>query len=598
MPPIQSKIIAPLIYDAFNPPENAKLSIRFFTEMTDPDYDRLPYGLFAPMHEIPYAEHGRIDDATLVASWYEGISCAREITGDKESAGIEEALRKHLLNEGWDAESGLRFPINRPWSGLSDYALISEMATVLSALNRALALAGSDGDAVAERHAHDLVRGLRKIVTVHRSRMLGFGEDPIEFPCYSFVSDVYVKGKGFDPALSTGFSDSIIRYSALIDPLTHRHAASGDPVALDLAIGLANRISMLSHFFTVRTEFSGSTTATLRSAIGLIRLGKITGNEKYTQIAKGVYDFVRRNSSAFGWAPKYINRQLPADERCSGCCISAMMRCAVELVVNGYTEYLDDIHRCWRNHLEESQLTDSSFLPESDSPPPPDTEHRTYRDISARLRGAVSGGTAVNYLYFQKYGALSACCSAAAPQAMLAAWKLSCVRAGPNGIIINFPVNFENEDVKISVGYPNEGTVSAKAKRNDLQISFRVYPWMGAVFEGKVNGRPAPIERHDESITFEHVAAGMTVEIEHVMKTRRVMENVMGMDFFGVWRGPDMVDILPHGFPIRLYQRVAGQAKEVPDNFTINRSRHDLEPEIEPISQKDIKIVRRKPPKN
>ena len=53
------------VYTAFEPLEHASLALNFLTQMTDPALDGLPYGLFAPLNNPPFAEHNRIDDAEL-----------------------------------------------------------------------------------------------------------------------------------------------------------------------------------------------------------------------------------------------------------------------------------------------------------------------------------------------------------------------------------------------------------------------------------------------------------------------------------------------------------------------------------------------------
>ena len=145
----------PSEFKPFEPLEHANLSINYLTEMTDAKLGYLPYGVVVPFKNPPFAEHNRIDDALLVPSWYEGLSCAREMAGSERGAAVEEALLNKLLGEGWDDNSGLRFPVRRPWSGKMDYCLISEMATVLSALNRALEV--SPKNKLAEKRSADLV---------------------------------------------------------------------------------------------------------------------------------------------------------------------------------------------------------------------------------------------------------------------------------------------------------------------------------------------------------------------------------------------------------------------------------------------------------
>ena len=204
------------VYTAFEPLEHASLALNFLTQMTDPALDGLPYGLFAPLNNPPFAEHNRIDDAELVASWFEGISCCREMLGTNKGADVEEALGHLLLNQGWDAASGLRFPTRRPWTPDLDYVLVPEMAAVLSALNRLCQ--ASPGDKLAEKRAAGLVAGLAACVVETKQRFAGFGIFDVEDSCRMFPGDVFVQGKGFVPGVGTGFSDWMVRCCTLIAP--------------------------------------------------------------------------------------------------------------------------------------------------------------------------------------------------------------------------------------------------------------------------------------------------------------------------------------------------------------------------------------------
>lgn len=588
------KAIRPSVFKTFEPLEHAMLSIDYLSQMTDSALNYLPYGFVSPMHTPPYAEHGRIDDAELVASWYEGLSCAREMLGTNKGADVEEALHQQLVNDGWDAKSGFRFPVKRAWSEAAPYSLLSELALVLSALNRALEVDGKDK--VAERRAAGLIQGLKKQVVEHTGRFTGLGEFPIEEqPCFSFPSDVYTLGKGFDAASSTGFSDWVLRYSVLIEPLVQRHILAKDDVALELAIGLANYISSHSHFFTNRTEFSGHVDSALRTAIGLAKLGRVTSQDKYVAKAKGIYDFVRRSTSAFGWVPEYMQWQLIADERCEACCVGYMMICAIELVDCGFPEYWDDVHRFWRNHLTQSQLFETSFI-QSDSDKHKDTAQRTYQRIAERVKGGFSGCTTPNSVSLARYRGITPCCSAVAPKAMLKAWRRTAEFLRGN-LIVNFPVNYEDDVAKITVGYPNSGFVRVKLKKT-CRVIIRVFPWMPAPHEGTIDGRPAGLERRDDQVSFPTSEKDTVLEFRHDVKMRRVMENVMGLDFFGLWRGPDMVDILPHGFGLRLYQRAADIPFEAPTNLGEGLTKAITEPLIEPPSSKETRLNRRKAPRS
>lgn len=590
------KAVRPSSFKSFEPLEHAMHAIDFLSQMTDPALNYLPYGFVSPMHVPPYAEHGRIDDAELVASWYMGLSCAREMLGTNKGADVEEALYQQLVEDGWDSKSRLRFPAKRAWSAEEEevYCLLSECAVVLSALNRALEV--NKEDKVAERRAAGLVQGLKNQAVGHRMRFTGLGKFAIEEqPCFSFSSDVYVLGKGLDAAVGTGFSDWVLRYSVLIDPLVQRYVLVKDVDALELATGLANFIVSHSHFFTVRTEFSGHVNSALQTAIGLAKLGRVTGQDKYVAKAKGLYDFIRRSTSAFGWVPEYMKWQLIADERCEACCTGNMMICAIELVDCGFPEYWDDVHRFWRNHLSQSQVTETSFI-EQDSCEHNDTEQRTYKRIAERVRGGFSGCTTPNSVSLARYRGIAPSCSATAPQAMLKAWRRTSEFLRGN-LVVNFPVNYEDANAKITVGYPNKGFIRVKLKR-PCRVIVRVFPWMPSPHEGTVDGRPAGLERRDDQVSFPTVEKGSVLEFRHDVKMRRVMENVMGLDFFGLWRGPEMVDILPHGFGLRLYQRAADTPFEAPANLGEGLTKAITEPTLEPLSFKETRLNRRKAPRN
>ena len=512
--------------------------------------------------------------------------------GHNKGADVEEALGHLLLNQGWDAASGLRFPTRRPWTPDLDYVLVPEMAAVLSALNRLCQ--ASPGDKLAEKRAAGLVAGLAACVVETKQRFAGFGIFDVEDSCRMFPGDVFVQGKGFVPGVGTGFSDWMVRCCTLIAPLVRRHLIAGDPVALELATGLANTITSVSHPFTHRNEFSGHVHSALVTAIGLAHLGRVCGQDRYVAKAKGIYDFVRRSTSAFGWAPEYMQWQLIADERCAANTVAAMMVCALELVDCGFPEYWDDVHRFWRNHLAQSQLVETGFLPGAGKAV--DTPQRTYKGVAERLRGGFSGCTAPNSLSLARPAAVCGACSATVPAAMLSAWRRA-VEFSRGNLLVNFPVNCESDNAKIVVGYPNAGCVRIKLKKA-ARVIVRVFSWMPAPHEGTIDGRPAGLERRDDQVSFPACEAGSVLELRHELKTRRVMENVMGLDFFGLWRGPDMVDVLPHGLGLRLYQRVDGATLETPNPPAENLARGPIQPLIEPVNLKETRLNRRKAPRS
>jgi hypothetical protein len=272
------------------------------------------------------------------------------------------------------------------------------------------------------------------------------------------------------------------------------------------------------------------------------------------------------------------------------------MRSAHELVLSGFPEYWDDIHRFWRNHLANSQLTYTNFIKEDNSLE--DTEQRTFKNIRERVKGAGFGASMPNTVEINRFNSISGSSSAAIPIAMLMAWKAT-IESSKNLVLINFPVNIETPDVKVEVGYPNAGYIRVKLNR-DCRVIIRIYPWMPSPHEGTIDGRPACLERRDDLIAFSPSTKGTIVELRHELKTRRIMENVGGMSYFGLWRGPEMVDILPHAsYGYRLYQRAVDGDKEFPviaSNVSPLTRHFEILPEPQPL--KETRLNRRRAPRS
>ncbi|MBO7299609.1 MAG: hypothetical protein J6V41_07390 [Kiritimatiellae bacterium] len=589
-----NKISRQTDFVAFNAIEHVEASLNYLTKMTDAKLGYLPYWFVSLSGGPAFAEHNRIDDAELVASWYEGISSAREILKTHNGAEVEQALYDKLIKEGWDSKTGLRFPIQRPWSPELTYCTIHEQAYVLSALVRAISIDPKDSSAI--KRAKGLVDGLNKLVTKHTSRAMWFGQIEYTEPSLSFPLDVYILGKGFSNEINTGWGDSVLRNAAIITPLVDYYELTDYEPALELAIGLSNHLTTYSHYLNFKMEFFGHVNSALWISSGLIKLGRILTNDRFVARGKAIYDYVRNYCSAFGWVPEFMHWQLLADERCEASCIKNLMRSAQELVLSGFPEYWDDIHRFWRNHLANSQLTYTNFIKEDNSIE--DTEQRTFKNMRERVKGAGFGASMPNTVEMNRFNTISGSSSAAIPIAMLMAWK-STIESNKNMVLINFPVNIETPDVKVEVGYPNAGYIRVKLNR-DCRVILRIYPWMPSPHEGTIDGRPACLERRDDLIAFSPSTKGTIIELRHELKTRRIMENVGGMSYFGLWRGPEMVDILPHAsYGYRLYQRAVDGEKDYPNiasNISPLNRKIEVIPEPQPL--KETRLNRRRAPRS
>lgn len=585
---------AAAVYRPFDPLRHALLALRHLKAMSDPALGGLPYGTVEPYRTVPFAEHTRRDDSEYVASWLEGLSCAREMTGSTEADDAIAALRAILLDPAcWDDATGIRYPSRRSWTGPTDYCTVSECGAVLSALARLVETDPSDTE--ARERGDRLVAALAASSVKHVRRLVPEGAFDLPEPVRFFASDTFVRGKGLVPELSTGYADWTMRTMALLFPVMRWYAATGSAETLEFARDFGNFATGFSHFFGTRTEFQGDVHSALVAAAGLARLGRVLSRDRYVARAKAIYDYVRRNSTSFGWVPEFLHWQMPSEQRCDAVCTADMLVCALELVGCNFPEYWDDANSFWRNHLARMQFEDVSFVPKP-AKRPRDTQRRTYRDIRERLLGGFCGSATPSFVFLGEPRIVSPRGAAAAPCAMLAAWK-RVLETNRDLVTVNFPVNRESPELEVKVGYPNAGLVEVRA-RKACRLNIRVFPWMGGPYEGTVDGRPAAVERREDHLVFPKLRKGSVVIFRHDPLRRNVLENVTSLDYYGIWRGPDTVDVLPHaiGTGYRIYQCDTSIPRE-PITAAENDSVDSPEPFCEPPVARETRLNRRKAPR-
>jgi len=542
-------------YETFDPLAAAERALNYLTGMVDRACDCLPYWLVAPHENPAFARHCRVDDAELVASWYEAISAVRAMLGTEEGADVQAGFRRHLMRS-WGAH-GLRFHQPYPWSNTL-HSSFHEMAYVLSALNRVLG--GDPQDRAAERRAAGLVRGLRSLVVDRKVRTFWSGDFPEPEPIYEFPNDVYLADGGFDLTRHTGRGEQAIRNGMMLHALVVRAERAGDGAALDLAAGLANHLLGVSRYFNRRMEFFGHVHSAVWVASGLVRLGRVAGERRYVEKGRGVYDYVRSLSSSFGWVPEYAQWHPMTEEHCETCCIKDMIECAVELIDAGHDDVWDDLVRFSRNQLVENQLRSGRFVAVDNTVP--DTPETTWRDLDRRVVGGFSGGAEPNSISLSRFRSVAGCCVGTAPQALQLVWDRSVTRRGRR-LTVNVPVERAGPDAEVACGYPNDGRIAVTPRRKS-DVAVRTYPWMGRALRAFVGGRPRLPRREGGLVVFRGVPRGVTVELRHPLRTRKVAEAARGRTFVVHWRGPDVVDMTPRGAPLRLWQRVAGRPKRYP----------------------------------
>ena len=542
-------------YQHFDPRHMAELAHHYLTGMVDEKNGYLPYWLILPNLKPAEAAHCRVDDAELVGSWYEGLDSAMQVLDTEDGKEVLDGFEA-FLRGSW-GPMGLRYHHPYPWTHTM-HSSFHEMGYILPALNRILRK--NPGDREMEERIRGLVHGMRSLVIERKVRTFWSGDSPEEKPIYEFPNDVYLLEGGFDLTRHTGRGEQPIRNGVVIPALMTRALEHGDEEALDLAAGLANQLLGPSRYFSYQYAFFGHVHSAVWVASGLADLTDATGDPGYLKAARGIYDYVRSLSSSFGWVPEYAQWHPMQEEHCETCCLKDMLVMADKLTRRGFPEYWRDIVLFSRNQLVENQITSSSYVVVDNSRP--DSESTTWRDIDKRMIGGFTGGSLPNSISLSKFRSIAGCCAGTAPMAIQLVWDRAVTEEG-DVTVANIPMDKETGLWRLESDYPDRGEMRLTLKKGG-QAAFRRYPFMGDRVECLADGAPVPFREENGLILPPPLAPGGTAVLRHPLRTLRRKENAAGREYTVFWRGPDVVDITPHGEHLRLYQRDLTKEKVLP----------------------------------
>ena len=543
-------------YDQYDLIKDARLALNYIDGMTDRKYDYLPFWLTLPHKKPAEAEHCRVDDAELVGSWFEAVDSIIGILGKQgASEELHNGLRAQVLS-CW-GEHGLRFHKKYPWTHTM-HSSFHEMGYILPALNRMVK--NDKGDAEAEKRASELVRGMRSLVIERKVRTFWSGDSYEKAAVYEFPNDVYLMDGGFDLTRHTGRGEQCIRNSVMLHALVDRYVIAGDEVALDLAQGIANYLLGPARYFNYKYEYFGHVHSNAWVAAGLIYLGRITGNEKYLNAGEGIYKYTRSLSSSYGWVPEYAQWHAPDEEHCETCCIKDMILCAHELILCGKNEYWNDLNLFGRNHLSENQIKYTGYVLTDNSKD--DENGHTFRDLDKRLLGGYTGGSEPNSISLVRFRSIAGCCVGTGPIALGILWDN--VATGENGTLtVNVHTTKSTDTWSLSHEMPDNGKIRLELKV-PMNIGFRLYDWMGKDVRLLVNGKESVCRIENGVIYADGLKASDIAELVFPIETVEKKEFFAGKEYTEFWRGGDLVDLLPRGEHVRLYQRDLSRPKVYP----------------------------------
>jgi len=534
----------------------AKNALNYIDGMTDRKYNYLPFWLTMPHKKPAEAEHCRVDDAELVGSWFEAVDSIIKICGHSKVADeLYDGFRNRLLMSWGDKD--LRYSEPYPWTH-SIYASFHEMGYILPALNRLCK--NNPNDKEIEERASKLVRGMRSLVIQRKVKTFWSGDQEEPYPIYEFPNDVYSPG-GFDMTHHTGRGEQPIRNAVLIHALTDRFVIAHDQVALDLAIGLANQLLGPARYFNYKGEFFGHVHSATWVAAGLIYLYRVTKVDFYLFAGKAIYNYVKSLGSKNGWIPEYAQWKDMKEENCETCCLKDLILVCNELILAGQDEYYDDMNRFARNQLSENQIRYTGYVVTENKP---DEDGHTFMNLDKRLYGGYTGGSRPNSISLTKFRSIAGCCVGTGPIALDLVWQNVVTTRHLNDVdvnVVNIVTNKETDSYKLTSMIPDEGIVNLDVKV-DGYYGFRIYNYMEGYKLLINNKEVTPIVTNN--IAYVKVNAGDTLTISYEINDVSLTEHFAGYDFTTIWRGADVIDILPHGEHVRLYQRDNSAPKYYP----------------------------------
>ena len=108
---------------------------------------------------------------------------------------------------------------------------------------------------------------------------------------------------------------------------------------------------------------------------------------------------------------------------------------------------------------------------------------------------------------------------------------------------------------KLTHFMPDDGRIALTVKK-DVKAGFRLYTWMSEEWTLLVNGEKVDaLFAENGEVAYASLKTGDTVELVFPIATVEKKEFFAGREYTEFWRGGDMIDILPRGEHVRLYQR-------------------------------------------
>jgi len=511
------------------------LSADALTHLMDERRGGLPYFRVRLDAKPPEATHEWPDWGDMTARFAEALMMARLMTGCDRWLQAERQLIELLLS--FFGEDGLSYRGETDWSDGS--ALLFDQSRVLTTLV-SWCMTGTDPRAsrTTRKHIDALSRIAQKEGDLWR------------FPARSYPKGGWRPGEPGGRG-AEGEADCCYEGGVLITPLVMFYEMEAYDPALDLARAMVNWV-LSDGGIAEDGSFRGHTHSRLATAAGLIRYAVLTGRDDLLERGKRAVDFALGLSTTFGWVPEVVERP----EGCEVCSVADLLDCLFLLARGQWPRYYGVADRIIRNHLVETRLRDTSWLPSGD--PAPDTEQTSTEGMPEGLLGAFAGWSAPNDFIGRDTWRLMNCCTPAGIKALYRAWNAV---VGGNWMTtrIDLLINHAGESATVRSWLPADGRVEITVN-TAKPLEVRLPDWVQKeTVSVAIDGRAAEFSWKDDIIKLgEHgrswLHEGQVVTVTFPVRETTTTEEKGGGTFTVHWRGNTVVGIEPAGTHHALYQ--------------------------------------------
>lgn len=518
----------------------ARHSLNYLTRMNDPGLKHLPYWKVYMMDRPAHAQHCRVDDAEICASWAKALLAVRLMLDTDEGREVNEEYVDYMLLNCHE-DDGLSYAQPFPWTVKEHYANIHEQAWVLDALVFMYQqTCREDVKVKIDR----LIEGLHRVAVKKRTRYFWHGSYDMSYKSYHFAGDNYFKAEGaFDMGKWSARAEEETRNGDLILGLVEYYELTGSERAMELAEGLVNFVVFDSRKFGYESAYIGHVHAAMWCVNGVLRYGLVAKRDDLVQWARKAWDFTFHNSSSFGWVPEYVQRKHPSLEVCETCCIADMIRGALFLAEAGYDEYWDHVDRFTRNHLLANQIRDTSFMTVDNERT--DTEAETWKELDQRMRGAFSGGTDPNFFGSYHFRAAAGCCGATGAWSFYYVWN-AITEQRDDAILVNLPMSRSTDWIDVESRSPAEGALILRAK-SSKPIHVRIPTYGGQRVGVTRNGRAEPVIWADGRVLLATPNPGDEWVVHFDEPEYDTRETIASVKYDVCWKGHTVLHIMPKG---------------------------------------------------